>query len=243
MQATIAIAIMAKAPLPGRCKTRLTPLLSPEQAADMSRAFLRDMTENLALAATQAPITPYIAFAPAGAEALFDGALAAGTRLILADGQAPEAAAPGVAGFGACLLHAARALLARGHRGVCLLNADSPNLPTACLTAAANFLASGTPGAVIGGAEDGGYYLLGARHDMAGLLADIDWSTERVFTQTCARAAAAGLNLAKLPLWYDVDDPAALRRLLDHFDNSASGAYPAPATRHCAARFAISRAA
>ena len=76
-----AIGVMAKAPRPGFSKTRLCPPLRPEQAAALSAAFLRDITENIALAARQAPIAGYVAYAPEGQEALFDGHLAAGHRI------------------------------------------------------------------------------------------------------------------------------------------------------------------
>ena len=46
-----AIAVMAKAPVPGQVKTRLVPPLTPDMAAALSAAFLRDITENIALAA------------------------------------------------------------------------------------------------------------------------------------------------------------------------------------------------
>ena len=97
-RAAVAIAVMAKAPAPGRCKTRLIPHLSPDEAAALGAAFLKDVTANLALAAERAPVTSYIAFTPAGAERAFDGLLAPGTELLLADGRAPEADAPGVSG-------------------------------------------------------------------------------------------------------------------------------------------------
>ena len=51
VKGTCAIAVMAKAPQAGRSKTRLCPPLLPEQAAALSAAFLRDTTENLAVAA------------------------------------------------------------------------------------------------------------------------------------------------------------------------------------------------
>src|ERR1700681_1728635 len=97
-----AIGIMAKAPRPGFSKTRLCPPLHPEQAAALSAAFLRDITENIALAARQLPIAGYVAYAPPGQEALFAGHLAAGTGLLLADGAPPMP--PDVQGFGRCLL-------------------------------------------------------------------------------------------------------------------------------------------
>ena len=125
-----AIAVMAKAPRPGHSKTRLSPPLTPDEARDMSAAFLRDITENIREAAQQADIAGYIAYAPAGMEALFDGILAEGTQLLLADGtgEAGDAAA-GVEGFGRSLLHATSTpLFARGHSAVCVLNSDSPTL-------------------------------------------------------------------------------------------------------------------
>ena len=67
--------VMAKAPQPGRAKTRLCPPLHPKQAAELSAAFLRDVTENIALAARAAPIHGHVAYAPAGAEACLQAIL------------------------------------------------------------------------------------------------------------------------------------------------------------------------
>jgi rSAM/selenodomain-associated transferase 1 len=221
---------MAKAPRAGFCKTRLSPPLSPEQAVALSRAFLRDVTSNLFEAARHAPITPVVAFAPAGLEGLFDGVLAPGTRLVLADGSGdmPD----DVRGFGRCLLHAVRALLDEGFDSVCVLNADSPNLPTEYLVRAAQMLAEPGAGAVMGAAEDGGYYLLGMRAPHAELFADIAWSTDVVAAQTRARAQSCGIALRELPAWYDVDDAASLRRLLRETSSPATAGpgFRAPAT-------------
>jgi rSAM/selenodomain-associated transferase 1 len=229
-----AIAVMAKAPRPGYCKTRLCPPLSPDQAVEMSRAFLRDITANLVEASMQAPITPFIAYAPAGHEALFDGILAPGTQLVLADGSGEMPA--GVEGFGKCLLHAVRALLARGYDSVCVLNADSPTLPTDYLVRAARNLAAPGAGAVMGAAEDGGYYLLGMRTPLDRLFANMPWSTEAVADRTRTHAYAAGIPLAELPPWYDVDDAAALRRLLSEIEAPDGHAFRAPATAACIGR-------
>jgi rSAM/selenodomain-associated transferase 1 len=234
-----AIAVMAKAPRAGYCKTRLSPPLSPDQAADLSRAFLRDITSNLFEAARHAPITPVVAFAPAGLEGLFDGVLAPGTRLVLADGSGdmPE----DVRGFGRCLLHAVRSLLDEGFDSVCVLNADSPTLPTEYLVHAAYALAAPDAGAVLGPAEDGGYYLLGMRAPHAGLFADIAWSTAIVAAQTRERAQSCGVALHELPTWYDVDDAASLRRMLDETRsvNTARVAYHAPATTAAVTRMGL----
>ena len=67
---------------------------------------------------------------------------------------------------------------------------------------------------VLGPADDGGYYLIGMKAPHIHLFEDIDWSTSRVAEQTRQRARALGLSVAELDTWYDVDDAAALRRLL-----------------------------
>jgi rSAM/selenodomain-associated transferase 1 len=210
--ACCAIGVMAKAPRAGFSKTRLCPPLRPGQAASLSAAFLRDITENIAQAARQTPIAGFVAYAPEGQEALFDGHLAAGTGLLLADGS--PLMPPDVRGFGRCLLHAILAMLARGHASAVVLNSDSPTLPTAVLVRTATALAADGDRVVLGAADDGGYYLLGMKAAHAHLFADIAWSTDSVAATTRTRAAQLGLEVVELPVWYDVDDQASLARLL-----------------------------
>ncbi len=232
-ETTCAIAVMAKAPRAGRVKTRLVPPLDPEGALRMSAAFLRDITCNIALAAEQAAISGWVAYAPAGLEGHFDGLLAPGTQLLLADGS--TAAPDDVTGFGRCLLQATEGLFARGFGSACVLNTASPTLPTAGLVRGARLLAEPGQRAVLGAAEDGGYYVLGMQRPHARLFADIAWSTGEVAARTRARAAEIGLDLVELPEWYDVDDRAALRRLLAGEPARADGLrpYAAPATAAC----------
>jgi uncharacterized protein len=229
-----AIGVMAKAPQPGQSKTRLCPPLRPNEAAALSAAFLRDVTENIGRAARLAPISGFVAYAPAGAEARFDGHLAEGTGLVLADGSPilPD----GVEGFGRCLLHAITSMLGLGFGAACVLNSDSPTLPTALLAEAAHLLLAPGERVVMGPAEDGGYYLLGMTRAHARLFADIAWSTGEVAAATRARAAELGLDMVELPAWYDVDDRFALARLLRETAAGGHGRlapYAAPATTAC----------
>ncbi|HEY3149808.1 MAG TPA: TIGR04282 family arsenosugar biosynthesis glycosyltransferase [Dongiaceae bacterium] len=228
-----AIAIMAKAPSAGRTKTRLSPLLSPEEAKDLGCCFLQDMTRNLASAAREVPLDAYIAFAPAGSEAAFGSIVEGGTGFVLADGNAPAPA--GVEGFGRCLLQAARSLFEIGYGAAGLLNSDSPTLPTALLVRAARLLLEMEDKVVLGASSDGGYYLLGMTAPHANLFRNIDWSTEHVARQTRRRAGEIGLKLADLDTWYDVDDAASLRRLIEDIDGGSRmsadpSRFPAPAT-------------
>jgi len=236
-----AIAVMAKAPRAGAVKTRLVPPLTPEAAMTLSASFLRDVTENIRLAARQTAISGHVAYAPAGLEGLFDGMLAPGTRLVLADGT--DNPPPRMQGFGRCLLHAARALFAEGHTAVCLLNSDSPNLPTALLTQMACELAEPGDRVVLGPAEDGGYYVIGMKAPHVRLFEDIVWSTGGVADQTLERAREIGLEVIELETWYDVDDAAALSRLLRDLTptrrRDALRPYAAPATAACIRRLGL----
>ena len=238
---TCAIGVMAKAPRPGFSKTRLCPPLRPDQAAALSAGFLRDISENIALAARQVPITGYVAYAPKGQEALFDGHLAAGTGRLLADGSLPMS--HDVQGFGRSLLHAVLAMLARGHGSAVVLNSDSPTLPTSLLVRTAVMLRAPGDRVVLGPAEDGGYYLLGMKTAHAHLFANIAWSTDSVAATTRVRAAELGLKVAELPVWYDVDDHASLTRLLEETSMSAVGGgllpYAAPSTALALARMGM----
>lgn len=226
-----AIAVMAKAPRAGRVKTRLCPPLLPEQATALSAAFLRDITENIRAASNHVPADGWIAYAPSGDEALFDGILAEGTRLLLADGRTE--AAPGVEGFGMCLLHAMRDLFARGYSAAVVLNSDSPTLPTSVLRETVEALLQGGDRAVLGPADDGGYYLLGLTAPHAGAFADIAWSTETVADRTRMRLRDLGLPTTELRAWYDVDNGDALRRLADELKNNDLHDVRAAATAAC----------
>ena len=168
-----------------------------------------------------------IAYAPAGQEGRFDGIRPKKCQLVLADGANGDA--PGVQGFGRVLLDATRTLLARGHAAVCVLGADSPTLPTAILVQAARLLLDGAADAVLGPADDGGYYLLGLTGPDPAPFAGISWSTGIVAEETRARIRDANLRLTELETWYDVDDPPALARLARDL-SGASDAYPAPHT-------------
>jgi hypothetical protein len=214
-EAACGIAFMAKASKPGRTKTRLVPPLTFEEAAALNTAFLQDVADNVLLAATQAApdagIAGYAAFGPTGSEDFFRGVLPAATGLI-------EAWLPN---FGDCLFHTIGELFARGHSAAVVLNSDSPTLPTSLLVATAAALAQPGDRAVLGPSSDGGYYLLGLKAAHRRLFDDIAWSTERVAAQTMERAREIGLEVYRLPVWYDVDDAESLNRLRAELGESA----------------------
>ncbi len=197
------IAVMAKASVPGRTKTRLAPPLTAAEAAAFNTAFLKDVSANLLAAGHRTAVRGYMAYGPPGAEPFFTDNLPREIGLI-------ESWLPN---FGDCLFKAIEGLFAAGHTSAVVLNSDSPTLPTALLVETAEMLARPGDRAVLGPSTDGGYYLLGIKQAHRRLFDDIDWSTDRVAHQTLERAQEIGLDLHQLPAWYDVDDSEALRQL------------------------------
>src|SRR5271163_989068 len=115
-----ALTVMAKAPRPGKVKTRLSPPLSPEQASALNACFLRDTVASLRAATLSAPAEWVISYTPVGEEAAFRGILEEGALLLPQRGD----------GFGERLVATAEDLLACGFSAVCLIDSDSPTVPT-----------------------------------------------------------------------------------------------------------------
>ena len=115
-----AIAIMAKAPRVGEAKTRLVPPMSAADAAALSACFIRDAAENIAAAAQQAPSTATSRIRRRG------GGLNSHRCCRRRRGFCRR----GGRGSARALYDAGEDLLAAGYGSVCLVNADSPTLPT-----------------------------------------------------------------------------------------------------------------
>jgi rSAM/selenodomain-associated transferase 1 len=220
----VAVGIFCKTPAAGQSKTRLSPPLRPEECADLSACFIRDLSATIDEVAREGNAIGYAVYTPAGSEAELRRLLPQGFRLLpQCDGD-----------FGTRLASATRELLAR-HPGAILVNADSPTLPASILRAAVD--ATGRGGVVLSPAFDGGYTLIGVSHLHQRLFADIPWSTSQVYQRTVERAREVGVPVTNVPGWYDVDDAQSLALLQAElagkplpFAPEGSGA-AAPATR------------
>jgi uncharacterized protein len=183
------ILVFAKAPLPGRVKTRLHSVLTPEQAARLHKAFVLDTLESLNHLAAVADIELH-------SDALYPD-WHFSYRL-----QCPG-------DLGQRMHFALTAALADGRPQALLIGTDSPTLP---VTHLADLLASPADIA-LGPTEDGGYYAISARRTHTEMFAGVAWSTDRALNQTLTACTAAGLTTSTGPPWWDVDSPADLARL------------------------------
>lgn len=197
-----ALAAFAKDPQPGTVKTRLVPPLTHREAASLARAFVTDTGAVLVRATATIGAAPFVFATPSDAVPVLRELVPAGV----------DVRAQCSGDLGARLASAADELAAAGFDSVCFIGTDSPTLPLAFIARAFERLEAGADVA-IGPADDGGYYLIALRGARRAVFEGMDWSTGRVFAQTCARAAALGLDAAVLPSWYDVDDAVSLRRL------------------------------
>jgi len=227
-----ALAVMTKAPQAGRVKTRLVPPLTPEQAAELNKCFLRDTAAAISSARRQHPVSDAHAlhspaasaargiavYTPVGAESAYNDILPADFSLLPQRGDR----------FGERLYFAVEDLFKCGFKTVCLIDSDSPTVPAENFAEAVEMLSTHQDRVVLGPSDDGGYYLIGVKKPYRHLFEQIDWSTERVLDQTIQRAADIGLEVKLLPTGYDIDDDAGLRRLCNDMmaDTTASGIAP-----------------
>ncbi|MBY8874867.1 DUF2064 domain-containing protein [Micromonospora sp. PLK6-60] len=187
--------VLAKAPVPGRVKTRLCPPATGEQAARIAAAALRDTLD--AVRATPG-VVPVLALAGRFDDAVDGAALTAATAgWPILPQRGPDLAAR--------LAHA-HADVAAGYPGapVFQIGMDTPQLTPARLAAAVRRLA-GTD-AVLGRATDGGWWGLGLRDPgHAAALRTVPTSTPQTCRLTWAALRGRGLRVAPLPVLRDVD--------------------------------------
>lgn len=219
-----ALAVMTKVPRAGRVKTRLSPPLTPEEAAALNICFLRDTSAAIAATATEGYAHGVGVYTPVGEERAYADILPAGFDLVPQRGDL----------FGERLTLAAQDLFRIGFSAVCLIDSDSPTVPQPAYARAAKLLSESGDRIVLGPSDDGGYYLIGMKQVHRRMFEDIEWSTEHVAEQTIERAKEIGVALELLPTWYDVDERATLRRLCHELLSREEGSqrgFAAPATR------------
>ncbi len=192
-----ALLVVAKRPAPGQTKTRLTPPLTSNEAAQLYEYFLCD---TLDLTRRVPNARRFIAYLPEGGEDYFRG-LAPDFDLLPQRGS----------DLGERLDNALTHCLADGFERAVIMDSDSPTLPGEFLARA--FTALDSADVVLGPCDDGGYYLIGLKRPAPRLLREVKMSTPNVLSETLAVAAVEGLTVAQLPTWYDVDTAAELERL------------------------------
>ena len=196
------ILVITRAPVPGRSKTRLSPPCTPEQAAGIAAAAVRDTLDTV----RAAPVgNRVVALDGPGGELELDGFVVVpqtdgdlGTRLAAAFADAmTDRSVPTL-----------------------LIGTDTPQLTARLLIRCAERLESAGPGtAVLGAAPDGGWWALGLhRAEPAAALATVPMSRADTALLTRAALETTGLTVLDLPRLTD----------MDHFPDAVSVAAECP---------------
>jgi hypothetical protein len=215
---TAALAVIAKAPVAGRVKTRLTPPCTPAQACGLAEAALADTLA--AVAATPASRKMLVLDGPAGSW------LREGIDVIPQRGD----------GLAERLANAFADLAAPAF----LVGMDTPQLAPELLAAGQAAVAAGC--AALGPAGDGGYWGIGLPAPDARAFAGVPMSTAATGAAQRAALRRLGLRVVELPELRDVDtiaDARAVAAVAPHTRFAAALAEAAATAQH--ARFAAAQ--
>jgi rSAM/selenodomain-associated transferase 1 len=180
---SVALVVLAKEPLPGRAKTRLSPPYTPAQAAQLAGASLLDTLDVVAR-------TP------------------AARRVLVFDGDGRRWRPPGfelVAQRGAGLGERLGAAFEAVQAPALLVGMDTPQLTTGLLLEGMRALADPAVDAVLGPALDGGYWAVGFRRSVPGAFVGVPMSSAFTFERQCERLRDLGLRIREQQPLRDVD--------------------------------------
>jgi rSAM/selenodomain-associated transferase 1 len=185
-----ALVVLARAPEPGRVKTRLAREIGEAAALAAYRALgsaVMGAVDKLG------DCEVVVAYTPADGEGLVRGWL----------GSAPAYEPQADGDLGARMLGAIARRCTAGAERVLVVGTDCPDLDSQLLETA--FARLDRADAVFGPAADGGYYLVGMKRPIPELFREIPWSTPTTLSATLARAAGARVSVALLDERRDVD--------------------------------------
>ncbi len=194
----VRIVIIAKAPIPGFCKTRLVPALGTQGAADLASHMLTHTLQQCleaAIGPVELCVTPSVSHAA--------------WRSVIVP---PEVcwSEQGEGDLGDRLARVSERVIAAGE-AILLVGTDCPQLDCARLQTAARALQQSD--AVITPTADGGYALLGFRQFCPLIFANIAWSTNTVAATTFERIDQLCWTVARQPGLHDIDEPKDLEWL------------------------------
>lgn len=193
----IPLIIFAKAPVPGKVKTRLHDKCSAETAAYVAELLLTHIVE-LACDHWQGEVIISVA-----------GEIQHPVIVRLYEEYPVDCISQLEGDLGQRMHHAFEQV----GRPAAIIGADVPACSAATLQNAWQSLANGNN--VIGPALDGGYYLIGLQQPFAELFENVDWGTANVYQQTLTHADDASLSLQTLEYMSDLDTWSDIEALVN----------------------------
>lgn len=197
------ILLFCKAPEPGQVKTRLSPPLTPEEAAQL-HCELTERTLQTATADNLCPVELWCA--PVLEHPYFVG---------LEQTYPLQRKLQQGGNLGERMQHAFCDALRR-YKHAILIGCDCPSLTPDDLEQGIKYLAEGIE-CVLAPAEDGGYVLIGLNHTQAELFENMPWGSPEVFALTNAKAVKFSLKTQFLKPHWDVDNFKDFQRYRKQF--------------------------
>ena len=192
-----AVALFARAPVAGQVKTRLIPALGAQAACEVHRALVLDAWDAVQ-------------------------GLRPGCEIFLySDQDHPEWRQLAGAGLrfqrgrdlGERMVHCFQEMAAAGHTPLLIVGSDTVGLSSHILSPWTRCLRDAA--ALLGPAEDGGYWAIGCRQPHPNMLEGVEWSSKRTLEATGEALARCGMPPAFLETLWDLDQPEDLDRLAD----------------------------
>lgn len=215
---TFCLLVVAKAPVPGLAKTRLTPPATPHQAATIAAASLVDTLDAVLRTPGAVPVVAMTGDLDLACAAAEIRTLLADTRVIGQRG--------GDFGDRLANAHADAAQVCPG-LPIVQIGMDTPQVTPELLAGTAALLADGDT--VLGPAEDGGWWALGLRNSLhASALRDVAMSRDDTAVRTLA---ALGSDARVTTTLSDVDSMSDALRVAEDIPHSRFAAAVAAVTR------------
>lgn len=200
------ILFFVKYPEKGQVKKRLSMRLGEDVTAELYRNFVLDSLSALEKCGVQF----LVYFHPPDSQKKFIEWLGKGYTYMPQQGD----------DLGQRMRNGFINMFDKNYQGVIIIGSDSPDLPGAFIDEA--LVSLQTHDVVIGPSFDGGYYLIGFKHDvfLPEAFDGIRWGTETVFSETITIVKNEGLRLYLLPRWNDIDTYNDLEGLIERNQNT-----------------------
>jgi len=194
---TNCLVIFIKTPIPNLVKTRLQPQIIAKDACKLYSAFLKDINTNFAV---NNDFDTWYAVAPENFEKEKLEKIVNLKNHFFQKGKS----------LGERMNSAYEICFNKGYKSVIIIGSDLPDLPVDFVKKSFSKLKKYD--CVIGPSEDGGYYLIGLNKSTPSLFENIDWSTDKVLTQTAEIADRFNLSVFSLEQLYDLDTYQLLKK-------------------------------
>ena len=206
------ILVVAKAPVAGHAKTRLTTQFTAEQSADLAAAALLDTLEAVRRSSFACKVVALVGN-------IEDARMSAQLRVALDEFVViPQ---QGV-GFGERLMRAHLDAASLGGLPVLQIGMDTPQLTATTLRDAALTLLATENDVVLGPATDGGWWAIGlSTPDVAPIFSRIAMSQSDTGSMTMLALSQAGCSVVELETMTDVDTPAEVWEVAQQMEPSS----------------------